>query len=138
MTYCITCNHWKQLDEITGLCLAAPDNAENPQREYRYRFEGERCLNHCPNGLPEPVLELDKPKPKTPEQLEREQRLADELIYRKSVQKRIQAYFEKHNDRPIRQVAAEIGLSAGNVYEWMNKRPPSIEMCDSVLKAIGE
>ena len=136
-THCITCRHWQQLDKITGLCKAATPNTENPQREYRYRYEGERCLNHCPNGMHEPTFDWEKPKEKTPEQLEREERLAIEPEYRKSVQKLLQTYFEKHNDRPIRQVAAEIGLSAGIVYEWTAKRPPSIEMCEKVLKAIG-
>lgn len=135
-THCITCRHWQQLDEITGLCKAATPNTENPQREYRYRYEGERCLNHCPNGLPEPTFEWEKPKVKTPEQLEREQRLADELIYRKSVQKLLRAYF---GASPLsrRQTAAKIGLPIANVNEWVNTRPPSIKWCEKVLKAIG-
>ena len=137
-THCITCNHWKQLDEITGLCLAAPDNAENPQREYRYRFEGERCLNHCPNGMPEPTFDWEKPKEKTPEQLEREEKLAIELEYRKSVQKLLQAYFEEHNDLSRRQLSMKIGLSAWSIGVWLTGSPPNLESCDRILKAIGE
>lgn len=135
-THCITCRHWQQLDGITGLCKAATPNTENPQREYRYRYEGERCLNHCPNGLPEPTFDWETPKPKTPEQLEREQRLAIELEYRKSVQKRLRAYF---GASPLSrtQTAAKIGLPIANVNRWVNTKPPSIKLCEKVLKAIG-
>ncbi|MBP7213316.1 MAG: hypothetical protein KBA03_03695, partial [Anaerolineaceae bacterium] len=106
-TYCITCQHWREVEAITGLCQVADVPEDDFQRqlpELRFRFEGVGCPMHAYNGLPEPdpsetgvLLTLE------------DERLAEDK-YREKVAERLRA-FAKSGRYSTRQLALKLNVS---------------------------
>lgn len=133
-TYCITCQHWREVERITGLCQVADvseDDFQRQQPELRFRFEGVGCPKHVWNGLPEPDPE------ETGVLLTAEDDRQAQEKYREEVAKRLRV-FAKSGRYSIRQLAMKLNVTRYALEGWLYRYPPTAEDCDAIMNILEE
>lgn len=135
-TYCITCQHWREVERITGLCQAADVSEDDFQRqlpELRFRFEGIGCPKHTWNGLPEPDPE------ETGVLLTAEDDRLAQAAYREKVAKRLRDFMKKNvNMISQSQLARKLQVPSGLVSSWLYRYPPTVQHCDAIMNFLEE